>query len=323
MKNKILAITLIGFLGLFMAPTLLAKSQGEAHRAYPEFKPLHATDVEIVKKTSLPGKGRPVNKPGKPPKDEEPTSIATGELGVSVGGTKYAIVIGIANYPGVSSDLRYTDEDAYAMRDVLTEKYGFSTGNIRLLVDEGDGPTDTQPTNATAQSIFGAISEVGSLVEPGDEVVFFFSGHGGKGRASDGDREKIDEAIFSHNGTQLVPIWDGQLKQWFEGYATDRIIFFFDSCISGGMTDLAAPGRIVNMATQETRFDSAIESVFDGVGAGEFTYHFVIKGMGEGLADTNVYDDQTTIEEAFDYAKANVGYDHPTINDNFENDLLL
>ncbi len=89
------------------------------------------------------------------------------------------------------------------------------------------------------------------------------------------------------------------------------------------MTDLADTGRIINMATEEKRFDTAIESVYDGVGAGEFTYHFVIKGMGEGMADIMETDGYVTVEEAFDYAKANVSYDHPTISDNFENDLLL
>ena len=89
------------------------------------------------------------------------------------------------------------------------------------------------------------------------------------------------------------------------------------------MTDLAGVGRIVNMATQETGFNTAIESVYDGIGAGEFTYYFIIKGMAEGLADTTGTPGVITIEESFDYTKANIGYDHPTISDKFTDDLLL
>ena len=307
-----------------MAPALFANSQREAHRVYPEFKPTFAKDVEIIKKTSLPGKGKPASPPGQVDKDPELEEVATGILGDSLSGEKYAIIIGIANYPGTSSDLRYTDEDAYAMERVLIENYGFSSDNIIMLVDSGDGPTDIQPLNATAQNIQDAIMEIGLLAEENDEVVFFYSGHGGKGKASDGDKEVIDESIISHDETNLVHIWDGQLKSWFDGYTTDRIIFFFDSCVAGGMTDLAKEGRIINMATQEKRFDTAVEGTYDGIGAGEFTYHFVIKGMGEKLADVleTQGEGMVTVEEAFDYAKTNVVIDHPTISDNFINDLL-
>lgn len=326
MKNKILALSLIGFLGLYLAPVLLANSQGEARRAYPEFKQSAASDIEIVKKASLPGKGKPAES-GKPPK--APENAATGILGETVAGNKYAIVIGISDYPGSNSDLNYTDNDALAMRNVLvSSQYNFVDENIYLLTD-GDGETlaDGSPTYDNIRNAVIDLKYNKGLTSD-DEVVFFFSGHGGKGRADDGDTEKIDESIVSHNETNanFSYIWDGDLKKWFNDFPTQRIIFIFDSCVSGGMTDLAGNGRIVNMATQETGFDTAVESVYEGTGAGEFTYYFVIKGMKNGLADKydNILDiSDVTIEEAFDYTKANIGYDHPTISDKFTNDLLL
>ncbi|MDP2933039.1 MAG: hypothetical protein Q8N81_02815 [bacterium] len=116
------------------------------------------------------------------------------------------------------------------------------------------------------------------------------------------------------------------MKGSFSGFLTNRIVFIFDSCVAGGMTtDLSASGRVLNMATQETGFDTAVESIYGGIGAGEFTYYFVIKGMGENLADVFGTEGESvvTVEEAFDYAKASVNYDHPTISDKFEKDLLL
>ncbi|MEW5907931.1 MAG: caspase family protein [Patescibacteria group bacterium] len=323
MKNKILALVLIGFLGVYLVPTFLANannSQGQDHRAYPEFKSLPATDVEIVKKATLPGKGKPA-KPGKPP--AEPSTYATGVLGQPLpeGGIRYAIVVGIANYPGTANDLKYPDEDANAIFDVLTTKYGFSSDNIRLLVDAGDGPTEAVPTNATAQKIQEAILEIKGLATTNDEVVFFYSGHGGKGIADDGDTEKKDESIIVHDGESALHFWDGQLATLFSGFSTSRIVFIFDSCVAGGMTDLAKTGRIINMATEESgRFESAYE--FDSLGYGEFTYYFVVQGMN-GLADTSITDGYITTEEAFDYAKANTVSDHPTISDKFTDDLLL
>ena len=59
---------------------------------------------------------------------------------------------------------------------------------------------------------------------------------------------------------------------------------------------------------------------------GQFTYFFVDQGMLASKADK--YDNiegvaDVTVEEAFDYAKANCQMQKPTISDSFSNDLLL
>jgi len=201
------------------------------------------------------------------------------------------------------------------MYAALTTLYGYKSSNIHLLLDMG----------ASFAAIQGAINDIKSKAKAGDEVVFFFSGHGTNGVADDGDREKTDEAIVSHDGNQsgsFVAIWDGQLKDWFSGFSTTRIIFIFDSCLAGGMTDLKADGRVINMACSESGL-----SYEDGSWQnGQFTYYFVDQGMLAGEADT--YDNiagiaDVTIEEAFDYAKADCRMQKPTISDSFSNDLLL
>jgi len=128
--------------------------------------------------------------------------------------------------------------------------------------------------SASFDNIYNAIMTLKSKVTPDDEVVFYFSGHGSTGRAADGDSEVIDEAIVVHDGNpdgQILLIWDGQLKTWFEDFPTSRVIFIFDSCYSGGMTDLAAEGRIVAMASEEREF--SLESA--EWGHGQFTYYFL------------------------------------------------
>ena len=107
----------------------------------------------------------------------------------------------------------------------------------------------------------------------------------------------------------------------FSGFATSRIIFIFDSCYAGGMTDLKADGRIVVMACSE----SGLSYEFETLKNGQFTYYFVEQGITYGKAD--IYDHvenqaDVTIEEAFDYAKANCKYQNPVISDSFTNDLL-
>jgi len=303
MKRLMIAVLVAVLVLVLIAPAVLAKPDMS--------KPLPATDVELVKKVTLHGKsgggggGKPAG------------GAATGVLGeqLGTGAKKYAIIVGISDYPGTLNDLQYCDDDAEDMYAALTTLYGYKSSNIHLLLDMG----------ASFAAIQGAINDIKSKAKAGDEVVFFFSGHGTNGVADDGDREKTDEAIVSHDGNQsgsFVAIWDGQLKDWFSGFSTTRIIFIFDSCLAGGMTDLKADGRVINMACSESGL-----SYEDGSWQnGQFTYYFVDQGMLAGEADT--YDNiagiaDVTIEEAFDYAKADCRMQKPTISDSFSNDLLL
>jgi uncharacterized caspase-like protein len=301
MKKLIVAILAAVLVLVLITPAALAKPDMD--------KPLPATNVELVKKVTLHGKpgggggGKPVN------------GAATGVLGANSSGAKYAILIGISDYPGTVNDLQYCDDDAQAMNNTLTTLYGYSPDNIHLLLD----------MDASFNATRDAINDIKSQAVAGDEVVFFFSGHGGNGKANDDDDEKIDEAIVSHDGNpsgSFIAIWDGQLRDWFAGFSTTRIIFIFDSCLAGGMTDLQAPGRVINMACSE----SGVSYEDDSWQNGQFTYFFVDQGMLQSKADkynniAGVAD--VTIEEAFDYSKANCRWQTPTISDSFRNDLLL
>jgi hypothetical protein len=298
--KRVIVIALVAALVIALMP-LVAVAKPDKD------KPLPATNIELVKKVTLHGRPQGGGKPSK--------YAATGNLGDLCAGNKYAIVIGISDYPGAENDLEYSDDDATEVYDALTTLYGYKSTNVRLLIDMG----------ASFDKIEEAISDIRTKEAGGDEVVFFFSGHGARGLAMDNDKEKIDEAIVIHDGNQngsLVYIWDGQLREWFGSFNTTRIVFIFDTCLAGGMTDLNGSGRIINMATTEG--GTAYED--DQWGNGQFTYYFVDEGMLQGNADK--YDNlsgivDVTVEEAFDYAKANCVWQKPTIKDSFEGDLLL
>jgi hypothetical protein len=295
-KIAVYFIVLLLIVMILLPEKLQAANNGE--------KPLNATNVELVKKVfirSPQGKGKPSR------------TVATGILGEPCKGNKYAIVIGISDYPGTENDLNYADDDAMVVNTTLTEIYGFK--NIYSLIDK----------NATYDNILTAINDVKGKVTPSDEVVFFFSGHGMKGIADDKDKEKIDEAIAvnSDDNTKIVPIWDGELRDWFSNWNTSRIIFVFDSCVAGGMTDLASAGRVINMACSENGV--AYEGAQWGGGHGQFTYYFIYEGMFEGYAEKDTTTDaiDVTVEEAFDYASANCTMQSPVISDQFPDDLYL
>ena len=176
-------------------------------------------------------------------------------------------------------------------------------------------------SQATKTAISVAISGLKAKVNSNDEVVFFFSGHGAKGKANDGDSRSTDQSIVVWGeNNQFAYIWDGELVQWFTGFDTNRIIFVFDSCLSGGMSYLEAPGRIVNMACSSNGL--SYEGVQWGGGHGQFTYYFAEEGMYGGSADLRTKDGKVTVEEAFDFAKSLCVYQTPTIADGFTNDLL-
>jgi metacaspase-1 len=330
MKRLIVGILVAVLVLVLIAPAVLAK---------PDMgKPLPATDVELVKKITIHGK------PGGGGKGKPATPAATGNLSANCSGTKYAIVVGISDYPGTANDLQYCDEDARDMVSALISLYGYNETNIISLIDEES--TNASTLNASFNNIHNAVNDIKERMatDPSpeqDEVVFFFSGHGANGKwpydnAQDKlqgvDSNGIDEAIVCHDGSQngqFMYIWDGQLRDWFADFDTSRIIFIFDSCLAGGMTDLQAPGRVINMACSETGV--SYEASSWGGGHGQFTYYFVDQGMLSGLAGKYDYNgdgiyyqpQDVSVEEAFDYAKANCQVQKPTISDSFSNDLLL
>jgi hypothetical protein len=296
MKKILLSVLLVVLLLLTVSPpAVLAKPDGPGQ--------VNATNVEIVKKVTLQG---PAAKGGK----TVPTAAA-GILGEPCKGKKYAVVVGIKDYPDSSADLQYTVADATEMENVLLNTYKFD--EVILLTDSA----------ATKTSIYNAVNTVKISAKASDEVVFFFSGHGAKGKAADGDTNNMDQAIVVQENGEFAFIWDGELVQWFSEFAATRIVFIFDSCLSGGMAVLNAPGRVVCMAS--TINGMSLEGAAWGGGHGQFTYYFAEEGMEEALADT--YDSipkvlDVTVEEAFDYASASCKNQTPTISDGFVNDLL-
>ncbi|MCX8204870.1 MAG: caspase family protein [Candidatus Nezhaarchaeota archaeon] len=268
-----------------------------------------AADVEIAPKISTKGP----KAQGKPLKQ-----AATGVLGAPLGegAQKWAVVVGISDYAGTENDIKYAHNDALDMLNALIDTYQFPRGNVRLLI------SDYSVNNATRADIINAIEWLKGCASEGDEVVFFYSGHGARGKANDGDKELVDEAIVPYECSATSLIWDGELARMFSQIKASRMVFIFDSCYAGGMTDLKANNRVIVMACSE----NGLAYEYENLQNGQFTYYFVDQGIIMGRAD--VYDhvmgqSDVTVEEAFDYAKANCVYQTPVISDSFTNDLLL
>lgn len=251
-------------------------------------------------------RGKPSKpKPPKPPKGGIATGVVSNPPPAS---DRWAVIIGISDYAGDEYDLDYCDDDALDFSNALINVYGWSISHIQLLIDG----------QATKANVLDAIDWMRTNEDSDDEVVFFYSGHGSVSRRNaDNDPERKDECIIPWEIESSYYIWDGDLSEEFSTFDSTRILFYFDSCYSGGMTDLATSGRLICMACRENQVSYEI-SEFEN---GQFAYYFVDQGMLAGKADAN-NDELVTCEEAFDYAKANCQWQTPTASDNFPDDML-
>ena len=104
---------------------------------------------------------------------------------------KKALLIGI-NYPGTAVELRGCVNDVRRMQKCLIDRYGFSNKDITVLID-----TDKTSIQPTGKNIREALKKLIAEGEPGDVLVFHYSGHGTRLPTEEGlfDATDYDECI--------------------------------------------------------------------------------------------------------------------------------
>ena len=85
---------------------------------------------------------------------------------------KYALLVGINDYPNDISPLRYCVADVVAFRDTLINVASFKKDNIFLMTDGMEG--QMEPTNINIIKRLGILAK---QVKSSDTLVFYFSGH--------------------------------------------------------------------------------------------------------------------------------------------------
>ncbi|MBU4190177.1 MAG: M20/M25/M40 family metallo-hydrolase, partial [Candidatus Thermoplasmatota archaeon] len=241
---------------------------------------------------------------------------------------KYALLIGIEDYPPGVKDLDYTIDDVYDMCDVLINNCYFDPANIRVLTD----------ANATKTNIKNNITTLVSKAKKDDIIIFFFSGHGSRHRMS----------VYGST------ISDNDLNLWFNDTKSNLVVII-DSCYAGYMienvksdnyknknfsyvngmknikcTENSFKGLAKTNRTILTACDKEQESwEYDELSNGVFTYYFT-EGLKSALADSNG-NGWVSVEEAFYYAKPKtyefnnsenpVGSQNPQIYDGIEGEV--
>jgi metacaspase-1 len=141
--------------------------------------------------------------------------------------SKYALCIGINDYPGTGSDLAGCINDAKDWSAVL-KKRGFIVGNLLNR-------------QATGKAIRMGIAAVLARAKPGDIVVIQYSGHGSFVPDQDGDEpDNTDECICPYDIYSKGPITDDELFQIYSKKAPGVKLFIIsDSCHSGTVSKFA------------------------------------------------------------------------------------
>jgi len=203
-----------------------------------------------------------------------------------------AVVVGISDYqdPGIP-DLHFADRDAEAFAAWLRSPAGGSVpeDNIRLLTND----------NASKYAMYIALYELLDVCKPGDQVIFYFSGHGDvetKLRSQPGFLLAHDSPpkVYATNAINLRDLNDIVTQ-----LAADdvRVVLVTDACHAGKLAGSATGGGKATALALRQQFANSVrilscqpeefslEGKQWGDGRGVFSYHLV-DGL-TGLADHN------------------------------------
>lgn len=147
--------------------------------------------------------------------------------------TKYALLIGI-NYKGTLNALNGCINDVICIRDLING-WGFPKENITFMTDDTKGAMYPNAFNITFQ-----INKLCSSLKPGDQAVFYYSGHGTRIRDTSGDEVSgYDSCIVPLDFRKVGVINDDTIKMYINKIPAGVNMFcVFDSCNSGTVVDL-------------------------------------------------------------------------------------
>ena len=186
----------------------------------------------------------------------------------------YAIIVGIENYTGDLYDLDYCEDDAHDMINFLTVSCNIPNENIITLINN----------NATVISIDSAFTQINTSIKPEDDLLFYFSGHGGDGFFQTYYGVPANSSAY-YNYTHM----DNKL----DSINCSNKYIIIDACYSGGLISVCSDlNRIImtSCASSELCYEDA--TLQNGI----FTYYFI--NALNNSSDTNS-DDIISFEEMY------------------------
>lgn len=186
-------------------------------------------------------------------------------------GRTLALLVGISDYGGRATPLENTAEDAANLQRVLLERTDTAQEDTVLLLDD----------EATVERFRSALGELTRRMSATDQLVLFYSGHGGRvrrGSFQPADPDSVDETLNLYDGD----VTDDELAGLLDG-VPGRILLVLDSCFSGGFAKdvISAPGRMGLFSSEE----DVTSSVADKFRAGGYLAVFLTEALAGEWAD--------------------------------------
>ena len=190
------------------------------------------------------------------------------QIGVPGGARVIALLVGVSDYGGRTSNLPNTDDDARQLYNSLRSAGLLHPASVLLTNAE-----------ATTKNVREAFARAAAAAGPNDTFLFFFSGHGDQvdvpvSRAElDGRAETIELRDAAMRDSELEPLF---------GSVHARLsIVALDSCYSGGFRNLINRPNVMGLFSSEEDLTSLVASQFK---AGGFLAYFLREGL-TGAAD--------------------------------------
>jgi hypothetical protein len=198
----------------------------------------------------------------------------------------FALVIGVSDYYGTESDLRYADSDAKIFYNHLQNAFPneIKNGDCKILLNH----------QATASNIKNQLTNIFSQATENDYIIFYFSGHGNKG------------VIIPADVPNNVNYSDVKLA--FKNSKAKYKLCIIDACYAGSIEEINSVSNYNNLQMlKESRLavltsstSNQLSSESTALGQGLFSY-WLIKGI-RGAADMN-NDKYITAGELFVYTR--------------------
>jgi hypothetical protein len=164
------------------------------------------------------------------------------------GGRRVALLVGISKFGSPSiRPLGCADKDAKDLAAALRPKFN----DVQLLTD----------SQATLSGIRAAFSKLVEGTRPGDTVLVYWAGHGGRCANTDGtEPDGFDEYLVPYDGSlasdaeiKATMLMDKAFGRWVQELDGRKVLVVLDTCHSGGQVAGMKPPRNVALVNGTPR----------------------------------------------------------------------